>query len=366
MKFRAPLVFVLPVLTIACGASDKSGAAAGGDNPCGLHTQYAGDELCIPAPSPDEGIQIHVGPANYDDPTVTAPYLIAAGDENVVSFNAPISQSGFYYLRQQNRMRPHSHHMLIFPQNDPTLQEGPASGDCNIAGAVGFIAGSQTPKRDFPDKLGPEDQGLASQLPQSNMACFQMHYINDTTEAVLREAWVNLYKEPEANVTQDLQSIFMVGDLAVAVPPHTQQTTSLSLAPQLTSDTRIFQVSAHMHAHAEHFTLWRQQVGQAYPGDVIYESFNWEDPLQNTFNSVTTNPMPNATTKTDGGLSGDFSLKPGETLNWACDVNNTTDATLNFGNYATKAEMCMLVGGYISPSPRLMSGFCMNGNCTVF
>lgn len=40
-----------------------------------------------------------------------------------------------------------------------------------------MITGS-TPSRDFPGPLAPEDDGIAYRLPPSNMATFQMHYIN--------------------------------------------------------------------------------------------------------------------------------------------------------------------------------------------
>ncbi len=33
-----------------------------------LHTQYAGDENCILPPDPEEGLQMHVAPADYDNP----------------------------------------------------------------------------------------------------------------------------------------------------------------------------------------------------------------------------------------------------------------------------------------------------------
>lgn len=372
MRFGAPWVLALPLLTVACGpssgADSASGASAdGGGNACGLHTQYKGDELCIPPPAPGEGIQIHVGPSSYDDPTAVQPYMVPPNEENVACFNAVIPESNFYYLRQKNRMRSGSHHMLIFAMNDPSLVEGPAPSGCSPVGAgtgggmVAMITGSQTPSRDFPGELAPEDQGMAYKLPQANMAAFQLHYINTSTEPVLREAWVNLYKEPESAVTQQLHDIFMVADLAVAIPPHTQADTTLTLTPNLPGPTRIYGVSAHMHAHAEHFTLWHVSPGQA--DQVVYESFNWEDPYQAGFSTVIQNPTQDAQAKQDGAISGDFYLQPGDSFRWSCHVNNTLDTTLNFRNEALTGEMCMLVGNYIGPTGGLLAGACSSGSC---
>jgi hypothetical protein len=371
MKFSAPLVLLAVSGLVGCGAThENAGSASGnaneadsGQNPCGIHSGYKGDELCITPPNPGEGIQIHVGPESYDNPDEVAPYLLPAGQETVDCFNAAIPDSNFWYLRQENRMRPSSHHMLIFAHNDPSLTVGPSPSTCDdIAHMVAFIPGSQTPSSNFPDKLGPEDSGIGRNLPQANIAAFQMHYINTGTTPVLREAWVNLYKTDAANVTAPLQNIFFVGDIAISIPPGTRQTTTIQDTPPLTSPTRLFEVNAHMHAHAEHFTFSVIHNGQE---QVLYQSFNWEEPYSNTFNSVVKNPMWDETAKKDGGISGDFSLQPGDTLKWACDVNNTLSTTIHFDNKAQTAEMCMLVGSYIGQDPMLMSGLCAGGHCTT-
>jgi hypothetical protein len=372
MKHVSPFAVALTSLLAACSGTpggkgpvsngatkgDPTAADSGPAGPCNFHTGFLGDDMCIPPPNPGEGIQLHVGPASYDDPDALAPYLLAAGDENVRCFLTPVPESGFYYLRQQNRMRPSSHHMLINLENGTGLVAGPTTV-CDISTAVASIPGSQTPSRDFPSDLGPEDQGLARFLPASTMASFQLHYVNLGTEAVLREAWVNLYKDTDT-ITQHLQSVFLVGDLAANIPPQSRQTTTLEYAPPITTSTRVFELNAHMHAHSETFTVWREHGGQE---DLIYESFDWNDPKELTFNTVVQNQPPDTTSRTDGGVSGLLYLDPGDKLKWACDVNNTTDLALHFANEAHTAEMCLLAGAYISDTPGLMRGACANGQC---
>jgi hypothetical protein len=59
-------------------------------------------------------------------------------------------------------------------------------------------------------------------------------------------------------------------------------------------------------------------------------------------------------------------LNPGDTLEWECDVNNTSDAPLRFANEAYTAEMCLLAGAYIYPTGGHLRGGCTNGTCFNF
>jgi len=323
-------------------------------NGCNLHTQYPGDEYCILPPAPGEGIQLHVGPADYDDPTAVANFVAQPGEENVRCFATPVSEAGFHYLRQQNRMRSGSHHMLI--------DLAPAGQGCSQVGRVAALPGSQTPARDFPsDDFGPEDAGIARYVPPTAAeAGFQLHYVNTSDQPVLREAWINLYKMPESEVTQPLQDIFLVGDLAANIPAHSKQTTTLTFKPAITESTRIFNLSAHSHAHDEVFSVYRVRGGQE---ELVYQSFDWEEPDELTYNTVNQNPPPDPVAKTDGGYSGMLYFEPGDSFKWTCEVNNTTDAALRFANEAFTAEMCLLPGGYISQTGGLMAGACFAGSC---
>ena len=372
MKHLHPLVLAATSLLVACGSPDTKQSSSGkpvahptttpSNEPaaCSKTSGFAGDELCIPPPDESEGIQLHVGPTSYDDTDALAPYVIAPGDENVKCYYARIPQSGFYYFNQKNRMRAGSHHMLINLIKDTGQAEGPTD-QCEVIGALGTIPGSQTPARDFPEKeLAPEDQGLARYLPEGALASFQLHYVNLSDEPNLREAWVNLYRKDESEVTQRLQTVFMVGDLATNIPPNTRQTTTLEYTPPLKDQVRVFELNAHSHAHALSFTVYHQHSDQT---DMIYQSFNWAEPQVMTYNTVVQNPAPDEVTKQDGGTSGLLYLQPGDTLRWSCDVNNDLDTSIHFANEAHTAEMCLLAGFYVSDDPKLLAGACINGKC---
>jgi hypothetical protein len=368
MKRASLLVLAASSVLAACGSTDdgsldKTNPSTNhptANDPCGLNSGFEGDDVCIPPPASGEGIQLHAGPANYRDAAAVAPYLLEGGAENVQCFLARIPESGFYYLRQENRMRPGSHHMLINLTEDDGRPEGPATG-CSL-GALGSIPGSQTPRSDFPKPgtLAPEDAGLARYLPAGAMAAFQLHYVNTGTEPVLREAWVNLYRVDETQVTQRLQTVFLVADRALDIAPKTRATVTTTYAPPVAEPTRIFSLTSHLQAHSESMTVWRVRGDQR---ELIYQSFDWEEPDSATYNTVVHNPLPNNATKQDGGVSGLLYLEPGDSLEWSCDVNNTLDQRMRFANEAYTAEMCLLAGSYVSNTPGLLSAVCASGQC---
>jgi len=347
------------------GTSNENKAKAETD-PCDLKSGFPGDSLCIAPPKAGEGIQLHVGPASYDNEDDLASYVIPAGKEDVRCFMARVPEGGFYYLNQENRMRSGSHHMLINLTDDTGQAEGPTD-KCDIIGSKGSIPGSQTPSHDYPGgELGPEDQGLARYLPEGTMASFQLHYVNTGDTPLLREAWVNLYKKDEAEVTQRLQSVFLVGDIATNIPAHTFQTLTETFKPTLTEDTRVFQLNGHSHAHNVSFTVWRTPAGKTDDQkELLYQSFNWAEPEVLTYNTVVTNKLPDAEAKKDGGTSGLLYMKQGDTLSWACDINNDSDAAIHFANEAHTAEMCLLAGAYVSDKPAVLAGLCIGGSCNA-
>ena len=117
----APLL-VLALTQLACSSSDKKGAVISAENPCGLDTDYPGNENCIVAPAPDEGLQLHIGPSSYDDPDVINAvgadgkpvWLMEPGTERTQCYHliTPNAEERFYF-KQQYRMRKGSHHMII-------------------------------------------------------------------------------------------------------------------------------------------------------------------------------------------------------------------------------------------------------------
>lgn len=334
------------------------------DNECGIQSGFPGDELCIPAPDPSVGLQLHVGPVDYDDPDEVEPYLLEPGGEDVVCFNDRAEDGGFFFSEQHNRMRSGSHHMLIGLHDAEGREEGPTSA-CEAFGSLGTLPGSQTPRADYGmHDVAPEDKGLARQFPEGAMATFQLHYVNTTEHPVMREAWINLIKRDASEVTGQLNTVFLVGDLGINIAPQTREVTPLTFTPALEEATRISSLNGHSHAHNERFTVWKNR-GTAKE-ELLYESYNWEEPMVVKYNTVDQNPLPDPQALTDGGASGTLLVEPGDTLDWECEVNNTLDTNIRFANEAYTAEMCLLAGAYVSDQAGLFSGGCVSGSCFGF
>ncbi|HMI89775.1 MAG TPA: hypothetical protein VK509_00350, partial [Polyangiales bacterium] len=50
-------------------------------NPCNIDSGYPGDEYCLPPPAPEQGLQVHFGPSDYENTADVATYLLQADEE---------------------------------------------------------------------------------------------------------------------------------------------------------------------------------------------------------------------------------------------------------------------------------------------
>jgi hypothetical protein len=365
---------------VGCGGSDsKSGAKGspeqGGDADSGLtswpaghadacahpiHSGYQNDDLCLDAPPADLGFQLHFGPTNYDDPAAVAPYVLKPGDEQVLCENMTSpNTSDQFYIEYHAHLRRGTHHMITYASfTNPTT---PADGTMQVCNGMDpsfhFIFGSQAALGPaggvldvpLPGKVAPEDQGLAAKLPASTKLVVEMHYVNTTESSLLAEGWTNVLYSPAADVKGLLDPIFFIGGLGMNVPPHSTQTVTAAgcgLSDAQGDALRIVGLTGHTHAMSTQFTAFVDRQSGSH--DAIYDSFNWQEPLNAEFNTVKTNPPLGSTSNQDGAISGDLTLKRGDSLSWQCEVNNTLDTSLKFDNEAYKAEMCN-VFGFVTP-----------------
>src|SRR5579862_3379906 len=149
----------------ACGANDGGSAGAPGsaapaltlgdlggqachlttsidfvDPASGQHQKIArafpGDSQCITAPSTEAGAQFHYGPTNYADPVEVGKYVLPPGGEvtDCTFFVTPNKETA-YFSAYHSRMRPGSHHMLLYVQ--PT-----SGGSGPVIGNNGLTFGS--------------------------------------------------------------------------------------------------------------------------------------------------------------------------------------------------------------------------------
>jgi hypothetical protein len=306
------------------GPSVDAGAPDAGGG-CNLNTGYIGDDQCILPPPPDKGFQVHLGPADYKNPS--AEYLLQPGQEvtnDLAAGTSPNKQQVFFFYRQF-RMRPTAHHIII---------SAPNGSD------VGRRIGTANKSEDYPKGgiIAPEDKGIGIPLAPSTPISVSFHAINTTTKPQLREIWVNFWYRDPAEVTQPATEWFETGSVTFAIPPHTKTV----LGPYtctVSGNGRMLWTYGHRHANNTRFTMTRIRGTKR---DVIYDANNWEHPLLLEFNSITTNRAPDIANNIEGGWNGILDLLTGDKIEWSCDVNNTTDGTLRFTNNTYTGEMCII------------------------
>jgi hypothetical protein len=310
-----------------------------------LHTQFAGDDKCIPAPDPEVGMQLHVGPTDYDNPDEA--WIVEPGHETVECYHmkTPNTEDRLYFA-QQYRMRPGSHHMILQTSTATDQPEGWAPCGSSIISAIG---GTQHTVEDYPPglKIADEDKGLGKSVAAQQPLDIQLHFFNATDKPTLREVWVNfIYKDP-SEVTAH---VGMMGAFApVNVLPHTTAVTggtcnaSDAIGSPTPDGVRIVSLFGHAHWHNQRFVVYRDKAGSTTE-DVVYDSYDGAEAPSYSFNSLVTNPVPNPASRLSGAVSGDLVLAPTDKLRFECDITNDLNTTLTSTNEAFTGEMCILFG----------------------
>lgn len=295
---------------------------------CGLDTGFAGDDRCILPPPPDQGFQVHVGPDDYDNPD--SAYMLMAGEERTDNFTVTLTneEDAFFYYRQY-RFRPTAHHVIL------------TTGESTVSGFDGGRRiGTANTSLDFPrgGEIPPEDQGVGIPISAHSSINVSLHAINVFEEPEIREIWVNFWYRDPAEVTEPAEQIFEIGDATFAIQPN-EETTLGPYTCEIENDGRMLWLYGHRHANNERFTVWRTRGTQR---DLIYEGYDWEEPLLLEYNSITENPPVNRDLGLEGGWSGILDLQAGDKLEWECFVANHTTSILRFTNNTYTGEMCIV------------------------
>ena len=333
--------------------------------PCvDINSGYPGDEYCIKPPAPEIGMQVHVGPRDYTDPTETSKYEIQPGNETnwaeIVQF--PNTETKFT-RGYRSFMRPGSHHFIMFGTDQNTNpNQGPiqnSGGAESAVGAVGgrFLGGATKQIQNIDTASdAPEDTGIGSEIPPNSFVAMNLHWFNSTEEVQLQEIWVNFIFIPENEVTQYVKPITWYGGVAMNVPIGYHVTLDNITSGQscaAPADVRIGMMTAHAHANTLRVTTTRGT------GELLFEDYDWHEPTEWRYNSVLTNQTPDRSVLQSGGASGVQSVYTGETFNWECEIQNESGVNLTFGNRVETAEMCNVFGFYITPDITALPWSCV-------
>jgi hypothetical protein len=307
-------------------------------DPCNLKSGYPGDEYCMLPPPEGKGIQIHFGPKNYKDMAEINKYIIQPGEEfnTYAVVNVPdtgTTERYFQYMKVS--MRPGSHHLI-----NNLITGHPTEGFSQCDGAsMGSFPGTQNLITESPPQgiPAPENEGLGRTLPANVSICQNYHRYNVTDQPAISEIWYNIWWIDQKEITQKTSSV-NVNALVTSIPPGTMQ--MLTTTATAAGDGRFVTLFGHRHAHTDRFSAWLNDK-------LIYDSWDWVESRVFNYDSITMNPAPNPTAKTDGAVSGMLEFKQGDKIRIQCDINNTSNVTLRFANELQTGEMCILFGSTV-------------------
>lgn len=326
---------------------------------CGLDTGFPGDEFCLLPPDSEEGFQLHLGPTDYDDQQQIDNFSLAPGEEmtRCVWERTPNDTLATYYKRKIH-MRPVSHHVFLFSVPESALPSGVevGSGQWNRCGDFsafnGAIGGAEVPRVEYPQGgiYPPEMEGAYKVLASNALIRMEMHAVNTTDQAVLRELWVNVFYLPREDATKLIQDVYQLGGLNVMTPPGVNET--MTVTQTINGPSTVLNLYGHMHGHGVRFSAWRIRDGESL---LILEDYDWFDPIVIRYDSITENSPPDRDNQIPGGYSGVLEFEEGDQLQWQCEVHNDSDVTLTFRNEAFRGEMCNIFGEYMTPEDRTTS-----------
>jgi hypothetical protein len=307
-------------------------------DPCNLKSGFPGDEYCLLPPPEGKGIQIHFGPKNYHDMAEIKKYIIEPGEEfnTYAVVNVPdTGTTDRYFQYMKVSMRPGSHHLINNliagkPEEGFRACDGQSMG--SFPGTQNLI--TESPPQGIP---APENEGLGRTLPPNVSICQNYHRYNVTDKPQISEIWYNIWWIDEKEIKEKTSGVTVNAPFGVIQPGARQMVTTTVTA---SGDGRFVTLFGHRHAHAERFAAWLND-------SLIYDSWDWVESRVFNYDSITMNPAPNPTAKTDGAVSGVLPFKKGDKIKILCDINNTSDVPLRFANELLTGEMCILFGSTV-------------------
>jgi hypothetical protein len=320
---------------------------------CGIKSGYAGDETCLPAPPPDQGMQIHIGPKNYEDTADVAKYLMHPGEESSEcwTFHTPNTKDIWYQTYEMSG-RGGTHHVIATMYKTEMADGGfsvcadPGTGtNGNIIDNLPGASKAYMPR----GSVAPENADLGRKIGPNVPSQADMHYYNFTDKDILREIWMNIYFVDQAQVKRQADQIRAMGGIswsALPIAPGTDMTYPYECA--VSGDGQILSLLGHYHAHGKHFTASIRRAGGSMV-EKVFEMYDFMDPAQFEYNSVSKNPVFSPTAA--GAVSGTLDVKNGDVLMWDCHILNDSDVGLTYTNEVRTGEMCNLWGSSVGIMP---------------
>jgi hypothetical protein len=337
LSCRRAAAFASLSVTLGCSSADD-------EEPAPTHSGYVGDELALLRPAANEGMQIHYGPKSYRPEDMKA-FVVPSGGETVdIQYVESTNDKEILFNAYQQRMRPGAHHLIV-AHGSRDYQEGLYEATLPPFD-MEMLFGAQAGSLDVPtpgQPMAPEDEGLAFKMGPRRQLALNAHFINTTSEPLLREAWFNISYADPATIDKIAGPVFLIGGLTMAVQPQT--TELLQHSAEVPHDMRIVWAFGHFHSHTVRMSAFVRRAGST-TRELIYETYDYREPLYVGYNSIVTTPVPDPVKRVSGAHSGLLEVKKGDHVEWECEVVNNDDFVLTFASELTTAEMCCFFGFY--------------------
>jgi hypothetical protein len=313
---------------------------------CMINSGYADDHACIPAPAPGEGLQVHIGPKDYNDPNEVAKYIMKPGEESSQCWTYRTTNTEEVYFQSYVMSgRAGTHHILgSMLQGDlPTDQGFGRCADTREGSEVVNLGPMPMATKAYMPRtqVAPENKNIARRLPANVLAQADMHYYNFTDKDIIREIWLNLYTAPKEQITGEMLRVRGMGGFGwnqMPIEPGTDKVYQYECP--IVGNGRILELLGHYHAHGVRFsTTLKRKAG---PTEKVFEMYSYEDPAGFEYNSVTNNPP--FSMNAAGAFTGILEVHEGDVLAWECHIINDSDTPLHYTNEVKTGEMCNLWG----------------------
>ncbi|HYW30830.1 MAG TPA: hypothetical protein VE869_04930 [Gemmatimonas sp.] len=277
----------------------------------------------LPPPAPGAGIQLGV------DSFAVIPNL----ERELFVYRRLNNASDMYVTRIQSRMRPGSHHLLLytfdesrtaFPCNTrptPNIVRDlrNADGSLNLLNMLPmachvYFAGAMTPEFDY--SFPP---GVALRLPANAALDFNVHYVNRSPINIPGQAMANLYTADPAQV-QTVARTLNLANTSFTLPA--KQRTTIRTPFTMSARTTVLGLTSHMHSLGERYEIRLRRASGIETS--VYVNTDWEHPAFINFST----PLV---------------LEVGDALVSVVTYNNVTDRAVGFGLLSSD-EMNIIFG----------------------
>ena len=263
-------------------------------------------------------------------------------------------------------MRPNSHHLIVTTlATDVPDSDGPITLQIGEQVGTRWLLGSQDPQIDVTvtgsgpaPEPGEPDYKLGQLLKANTPVRIDMHYINSTSQEILKEGWVFLEYVDQSEVETMVDMItFFQGEISVPPRGRSETKKAACVAP---NRRNVGLITGHFHQNGTRFSVWKRDL--AGVETLVYETYDWEDPGNLFYRPKSPNQPPDPVAGRHGGYSGFLTIEPGEALVYQCAFENPTDETIELGELG-RDQMCNVFGMYYPSDGNVWDCACLGERC---